>query len=195
MRYSEIRGQVEPFDIILFSGKGFISRAIQAVTGSHYSHVGLAVRLPDYDLNLLYESTTLSSIPDLTTGARVKGVQLVTLSDRVRDYEGSVFWRHLSGPREEGILRTAQSFVSKFAGRPYETNQLELIKSALDLTHRGQNQPDASSVFCSELSAYLLREVSILGGKNPENEFTPADFAGDLPLNNDYTPAEVVRIN
>ena len=184
--YHEIRGQVEPFDIFLFSGKGFISRSIQLFTGSPWSHVGLALRLPGYDFNLMYESTTMSNVPDLATGARVKGVQLSHLSQRIDAYDGKVAWRHISGPRPVDIYDKAATLVREFAGRPYEENQLELIRSALDTFTLKQNQPDMSSVFCSELSAYILRTIGFMKPGMPENEFTPADFNGDLDLMQGY---------
>jgi hypothetical protein len=192
--YHEIRGQVEPFDIFLFSGKGLISRGIQLFTGSPWSHVGLSLRLPGYDFNLLYESTTLSNVPDLTTGAKVKGVQLSYLSQRLGAYDGQIGWRHINGPRPADIYEDAASFVRKYAGRPYEKNQLELIRSAIDITKIWQNQPDMSSVFCSELTAHLLRSVGFLLEGISANEFTPADFAADLKLSVGYSVDDVVDL-
>ena len=197
--YHDIRGQVEPFDIFLFSGKGFISRAIQLVTGSPWSHVGLSLRLPGYDFNLLYESTTMSALPDLTTGAPVKGVQLTYLSQRLKTYDGRVGWRHISGPRPAGIYDEAAEFVREFAGRPYEENQLSLIRSAIDVPGLGQTQPDMSSVFCSELSTHLLRKVGFMKDTVvliPANEYTPADFADDAVMSwaGGYSAGEVVDL-
>jgi hypothetical protein len=193
--YHEIRGQVEPFDIFLFSGKGLISKGIQLFTGSPWSHVGLSLRLPGYDFNLLYESTTLSNTPDLTTGAKIKGVQLSYLSQRIKNYDGAVGWRHINGSRPADIYDTAAAFVREYEGRPYEENQIELIRSALDITKLWQNQPDMSSVFCSELSAHMLRRVSFLeDNEKPANEFTPADFADEMKWMNGYTVDEVVDL-
>ena len=192
--YHEIRGQVEPFDIFLFSGKGFISRSIQLFTGSPWSHVGLALRLPGYDFNLMYESTTMSNVPDLATGARVKGVQLSHLSQRIDAYDGKVAWRHISGPRPVDIYDKAATLVREFAGRPYEENQLELIRSALDTFTLKQNQPDMSSVFCSELAAYILRAVDFMHEGLPANEFTPADFANQRNWKRGYSAGEIVDL-
>ncbi len=181
---------VKSFDIILFSGEGFISSAIKLVSGSKWSHVALAVEDFDGDEMLCYESTTLSELPDITTGAKVKGVQLVSLEERIDMYEGDVACKQLLPALNDfESLYKANEFIDEFAGTPYEENQIELLKSALDMTQLGQNQPDTSSLFCSELTALMLRRVNVLTYSSalPANEFTPADFAGNgIELNHPY---------
>ena len=195
MNYAEARPRIRSFDILLFQGRGLISRAIQAVTGSPWSHVALALRLADQDWVLCYESTTLSDIPDLVTGSRVKGVQAVPLSQRLAAYGGSVAWRPVEGRRYPDDETQAVDFLRRYRGVPYERNQVELLCSALDATELGRNQPDASSVFCSELAALLLREVGVLGGEAPANEFTPADFSRTaLPFSEGYSAGEIIPL-
>ena len=195
MRYPDIRPEIESFDILLFKGEGLISRAIQIFTGSPWSHVALALRLDDFKQVLCYESTTLSKIPDLTTGAGVKGVQLVPLSQRIATYEGDIAWRRVRGPRNKGMKTRAAAFMREFAGRPYEQDQLELMRAALDGILSPPNQPDASSVFCSEMNCMMHRRVGIqVDNGEPPNEFTPADFADLLPMAEGYSLGDVVEI-
>lgn len=192
--YHDIRGDVEPFDIFLFGGKGFISRAIQQITGSRWSHVAIGLRLQEFDWNLIYESTTLSDLPDLTTGAKVKGVQLHHLSQRIAKYDGIVGWRRISGRKSDEMIQKAAEFVREFQGVPYEENQLELLASAIDKIDLIRHD-DASSVFCSEIAAMILRRVGVLQSDNlPANEFTPADFAKPLALNDGYDAGQIVII-
>ncbi len=181
--YAEHRSEMRTGDILLFSGNGLISRGIQAITGSPWSHVALVLEVPLYDFVCCFESTTLSDIPDLTTGAPVKGVQLVPLSQRLDTYDGDkIAWRRVEARRTPAMIAAALAVRQEFAGRPYEENQLELIRSALDTFTLKQNQPDASSVFCSELAAILWQRMGWMKPLSP-NEFTPADFAGDgLPV-------------
>ena len=49
MRYADMRDRIETFDIVLLSGSGLISQAIKALTGSPWSHVAVALRLPAWD--------------------------------------------------------------------------------------------------------------------------------------------------
>lgn len=178
--YRTYRSDMRTGDILLFSGNGLISRGIQAITGSPWSHVAVVLEVPLYDFICCFESTTLSNIPDLTTGAPVKGMQLVPLSQRLETYDGNaIAWRQVDGRRTPAMVAAALAVRRKFAGCPYEANQLELLRSALDTLTLKQNQPDASSVFCSELAAILWQRMGWMDAQCTPNEFTPADFAGD----------------
>jgi len=60
---------------------------------------------------------------------------------------------------------------------------LELLKSAYDGPF-GKNEEDLSSLFCSELVAEAYQRLGLLTEGTPSNEFTPADFGGDINLIN-----------
>jgi hypothetical protein len=193
--YKEYRLRARSLDIVLFGGKGRISQAIKWATGSDKSHIALTLHMHEWNCLALFESTTLSDVPDLISGTATKGVQLVNMSSRLKSYDGDVWVRQIMGPRTRKIKRAAMNLMRDFHGRPYEKSQLDLIRSALDIpglkmTH---NQGDASSVFCSELAAIMLREVGIMkSGGEPADEFTPADFAGDgLDLEEGYSLGDI----
>jgi hypothetical protein len=177
VNYQAARDSLRTFDLLLFSGEGIISSVIKTATNSEWSHVAVVLNLEEFDQVLIYESTTLTNVPDLVTGRRVKGVQLVQLSSRLEDYKGDVVIRFLHGERTRRQGELAAHFMREFHGRPYETNQLEMIRAALDTGMSQRNQPDASSVFCSEMVALLYRRIGVLGGNWPANEFVPGDFA------------------
>ncbi len=181
--YKEIRDELNTGDIVLFSGKGNISAGIKWATFSRWSHVGMVLKLPEYDFLALWESTTLSGIADLDTGMPRKGVQLVPLSERVANYQGDIAIRQLVGvvfDREE--IEILMKLRREVSGRPYEQNMIELIKSAYDGPF-GKNQEDLSSLFCSELVAEAYQSLGLLGPSKPSNEYTPADFSMKKKLN------------
>lgn len=194
LEYQEYRASARSLDIVLFGGKGRISQAIKWATGSDKSHIALTLHIHQLATLAIFESTTLSDVPDLISGAATKGVQLVNMSSRLKTYDGEVWVRPILGPRTSKMKRAAMNLMRDFHGRPYEKSQLDLIRSALDIPgfKMTQNQGDASSVFCSELSAIMLREVGILKGGEPPDEFTPADFAGDdLKLAEGYSLGDI----
>ena len=198
MKYEEYRKQAQSLDIVLFSGKGRISEAIKWVTKSDKSHIALTLHMHEYNCLTLFESTTLSDTNDILTGKKgSKGVQLVNMSLRLNSYDGSVWVRPIIGPRTHKQKEAAMSFMREFHGRPYEQNQIELVRSAIDLPgiRFMKNEPDASSVFCSELTALMLRHVGIMNDNGePANEFTPADFAKDIDLADGYTAGDMIEI-
>ena len=198
MRYSEYRDQARSLDIVLFSGKGRISEAIKWITKSDKSHIALTLHMHEYNCLTLFESTTLSDTNDLLTGKKgSKGVQLVNMSSRLNNYEGKVWVRPILGPRTHKQKKAAMDFMREFHGRPYEKNQIELVRSAVDLPgiRFMKNEPDASSVFCSELTALMLRHVGIMNHNGePANEFTPADFSKDIDLADGYKAGELIQL-
>ena len=178
--YESIRPQLKTGDLVLFSGKGAVSRLIQRVTGGPWSHVGLVVRVKELDdAVMLWESTTLTTLPDVDVGRPIRGVQLVSLSQRLDSYAGDVAIRQLHCPLTFGQRDALAALRHRLARRPYEQRQLELLRSALDTFGR-DNREDLSSTFCSELVAEAYQAMGLLPEVPkglPSNEYTPMDFA------------------
>jgi hypothetical protein len=190
-KYAEIRPNLNTGDIVLFDGKGPISVGIKmGCLFSKWSHVGLVIKIDDpaFPMVMLYESTTISNIEDAETGVERKGVQLVPLSTRLEKYNGNIGIRHLKCSEDDRheLRRSFASTREKFNGRPYEKSKIELVKSAWD-GPGGKNQPDTSSLFCSELAAETFQRAGILPGPSmrgymSSNEFTPNNFSTERKL-------------
>lgn len=182
--YHDLRPLLRTGDLVLFSGVGRVSRWIQLLTRSPWSHVGLIIQLAAIDMVLLWESTTLADVPDLDAGRPVRGVQLVGLRERLATYRGRVAVRRLAPPLTLGQRRKLGRFRSLVTGRPYEQRRVALFKSAWD-GPLGDNRDDLSSLFCSELVAAAYQAIGLLpteaDGGLPASEYTPADFAQDAP--------------
>ena len=139
------------------------------------------VRADEWDMVLLWESTTLSTIVDLETQTARKGVQLVPLSDRVAGYDGEMAVRHLEPAISAPQTAALGALRNEVKGRPYEESELELLRSAYD-GFAGANVEDLSSLFCSELVAEAYQRMGILTEETPSNEYTPKDFAPGGPV-------------
>ncbi len=177
--YNEIRENLKTGDIVLFSGKKALSMGIKWFTGSTWSHVGMVLRLPEWNIVLLWESTTLSNLTDITTGKETQGVQLVPLSERVKKYDGDISVRQLEGvDRTPEMMADLKTLSEQFKGKPYEQSKIELLKSAYDGLF-GENQEDLSSLFCSELVAEAYQTMGLISESEPSNEFTPKDFSSE----------------
>jgi hypothetical protein len=180
--YEDHRGEIHTGDILLFSGNGGISFAIKRLTFSKWSHVAMAVRSEEWDLVLCWESTSLSNLPDVETNEILQGVQLVPLSERVKNYDGGVSVRHLEPKLTKKKARALMQFRREMSGRPYEQNYLELFRAAYDHGPWHQNVEDLSSLFCSELVAEAYQRMGLISHDAASNEFTPSDFAGPIQL-------------
>ncbi len=179
MYYNEIRSKLKTGDMVLFSGKGIVSNFIKVFTSSPYSHVGMVVKIHEWDMVLLWESTTLSKIKDIRSGTVRQGVQLVPLSERVKSYQGTMGVRFLNIQRTYLMDEALAKLRREVSGRPYEENKLELFKSAYDF-FGGKNEEDLSSLFCSEMVAEGYQRMGLLEEPPkglPSNEYTPANLA------------------
>lgn len=181
-KYESLRKDLKTGDIVLFSGGSGISNGIKWATFSDWSHVGMVLVLEEYDFVCLWESTTTGGIKDLKSGKVRKGVQLVPLSGRVRQYDGKIAVRRLMGVSfSSDDVSALMRLRKKLARRPYEKNKLELLGAAYD-SFGGANSEDLSSLFCSELVAEAYQSLGLVkSGKKDKasNEYTPADFSED----------------
>lgn len=176
VKYETIRSKLQTGDLVLFSGKGGISTGIKWFTESQWSHLGMVVRPPDFDVVLMWEASPITDIKDIETGKIHKGVRLVALSERIQSYEGEISIRLLSVERKPEMLKALGKLRWELKKRPFETDVIELLKSAWDGPF-GQNEEDLSSLFCSELVAEAYQHMGLLGKRKPSNEYTPRDFS------------------
>jgi len=111
----------------------------------------------------------------LKTGAEKQGVQLVSLSDRISNYDGDVSIRLLEVVRSTKMIEDLSELRNKIKDRPYEQSKIELIKSAYD-GPLGSNDKDLSSLFCSELVAEAYQCMGLIPSCLSSNEYQPSDF-------------------
>jgi hypothetical protein len=196
--YQDVRDEMKTGDLLLWSGKGDVSNIIKFGTGSEFSHVGKVVRSDERDAVLLWESTTLSNVRDIETGRYTKGVQLVSLSDRLARYDGDVYWQPLNKPLENWRIEASWEFRKKVAGRPYQKWKLAL---ALSLLKGYPGQEDLSSLFCSELVAEDYQAMQLLydveDGGRPSDKYTPEDLSihGNIQLRDGFSFPHLTKLD
>ncbi len=175
LTYDKYRLKAQTGDLIGFSGNGITSTAIKIASKSDWSHIGMVICSPEWDLVLCWESTLLCNVPDIESGFIKKGVMLVPLKSRILTYNGAVGIRRIQEPLTIEQLIILRKFRHEVKNRPYEKNYLELIKSLYDGPF-GLNTQDLMSLFCSELVAEPCIRMGLIDDKIPSNEYTPADL-------------------
>ncbi|ARN74621.1 hypothetical protein [Oceanicoccus sagamiensis] len=174
--YSIIRNELTTGDLVLFSGKGAFSDIIKYGTINKFSHIGMVMRIPEYDFLAIWECTPLTNVTDLDANLPRKAVQLVPLSDRVQKYSGDIAIRQLKGASlATGALLKLMDLRKQLRGQSYDRDKVQLLQSAADGPF-GHNNEDLSSIFCSELVAEAYQCLGLLADDKPANEYTPADF-------------------
>lgn len=192
LRYDTAKNLLDTMDILLFTAKGPISNFVKLVTWSKWSHVGSVLKIR----GSLYcwESTTLNMSKSIS-GTK-KGVQLTPLRKRIMEYDGDVAFRRLDIKRDIYFLKKISDFKKKMDDVEYEENYWELFKSTFDIGKFSKNRENLNRVFCSELTAEALQRGGIIGSNKPSNEYTPADFAKELPfINGSFKDYEPILIN
>lgn len=180
--YTPHRNQMKTGDLIIFSGTSFVSEVIRWKTNSPYSHVGMVL---DTFHNegfgqsiMVIESTSLIDIPDIQTKEIVKGVQLHWLSKRINAYKGSIFWAPLHEPlSHDGTIIMQQWLRSKHNAR-VSYDYAQAIGAGLDFFDDFglENEPDFSTLFCSELVAKALQKARIISEAYNPSEMTPQNI-------------------
>ncbi len=174
--YEEVRSTINTGDLLFCSGSKVISRAIQAITGSPYSHVALVIRMLSIDRLLLLEA------------AWPYGVRVVPLSSYLKDWNGSgrpypgylLIARHAEMRVKEETLSLFLSAMVDILGHPYSLRRfvrLGLREIAAIVGLRFNRLKLKKSTICSE---YIYHAYSRLGIHIPWNlkgTILPLDIA------------------
>tara|TARA_R110000744_G_scaffold285481_1_gene396846 strand:- start:29 stop:598 length:570 start_codon:yes stop_codon:yes gene_type:complete len=158
-------------DIILFSGKCFVSRVIKFVTNSPWSHIGMIVNNPEHDTPMLYESS------------HDHGVRLTPFNEYRRAFVGDMALRRLKHDLSDKEHYRLRIFKNQVRGTPFEANAVQMLASVPAWWFLSSRE-DLSSMFCSELVAQCYKEIGLLGQDRASNKYTPAAFSAErnLPL-------------
>lgn len=140
--YGELRSKLRTGDLLFTSGDYLLSQAIQHVTDSPWSHVGMIVRLKEIDRVLLLESVEDG------------GVRFAPLSKYTTDYEdGKPYRGRLVAARVSDLQPRAVRDLTHFGcdelTRPYDKDEVAKILARVALGI-GKKERDREYI-CSEL--------------------------------------------
>lgn len=185
--WQKLNGDLDTGDVILFHSPDMISTAIDVVTHSHFSHVGMVVKDPK--LTGLPLSLWQSFEPD-------GGVVVDPLPDFLRKYHhddrGSFAIRHLQIERTPAMLQALATFMNTVKGRhfPSATGMAwHWVEGKLGI-NSGEK-----TFFCADLVADTWQHMGILDSVKPANGYAPSDFAyrTDMPFKASGQLGELVR--
>jgi hypothetical protein len=140
--YAQLRGKLKSGDLFFASGDYLVSRAIEKMTGSPWSHVGIVFRLDNIGRVLLLES-----VEDM-------GVRFAPLSKYLSDYEdGRPYRGRAVLARCKDVGRKIVEGLAKFGidelTRPYDKDEIAKILARITLGI-GRKERDREYI-CSEL--------------------------------------------
>ncbi len=158
--YSELRSQINPGDVIVFSGKDLPSHVVKIATQSDYVHVAIVLSVEDdrEDGNciLLAESHIDKSLPSVGTGACVQGAQIQWLEERLKTCQDPVRWAKLHPELNPAETVKLQSWLWEIEQAQVGYDYLQAIGAGMGIC----SNTDFSALFCSEL---VTRGLQIVG--------------------------------
>lgn len=188
--YSELKAELQTGDLILFSGQYPISKFVQKLEHSMWSHVAMVVRLPEWEEPLLWESTALTNLEDVLVHDHLTGPKLVDLKQRLETYGSDVTpyvppryaVRPLKLERTDDMIAALHALFTELHGIP-NPGQWKMIWEVIEgrfLHIRSK----LDNYTCSELVAESFIKMGLLDPNAVINGFMPRDFSSDghLPL-------------
>lgn len=171
--YSEVRANLKSGDIFFTSGDYLISKAIQKMTGSPWSHVGIVFRLDSIDRVLLLES-----VEDM-------GVRFAPLSKYLNDYEnGKPYKGRAVLARCKDVTSETIKGLSTFGidelTQPYDKDEIAKIMARIALGI-GKKERDREYI-CSELVYESFARAGKEFAYNPKGFISPEDVWLDQKL-------------
>lgn len=188
MPYSELAPLLKTGDLVLFSGRYQMSKIVEKLEGSKWSHVAMVLRLDGYDEPLLYEATALTNLPNLINGQTVTGPKVVNLKKRLETYGSDVTpyvppmysVRRSNHEATSDEVTMIKSIVTNLEGLPNPGTWPMIFEVILG---RYLYIPTPmTNITCSGFIAYTFRKLGWLKGHKPINGFMPKDFSTDGTL-------------
>lgn len=171
--YADIRANLKSGDILFTSGDYLISKAIQKMTGSPWSHVGIVFHIKSIDRVLLLES-----VEDM-------GVRFAPLSKYLNDYEngkpykGRVVLARCKNVTSKTIEGLATFGIDELT-QPYDKDEIAKIMARITLGI-GKKERDREYI-CSELVYECFARTGKEFDYNPKGFISPEDVWVDEKL-------------
>jgi uncharacterized protein YycO len=164
--YQDIRSTLKSGDLLFTSGNYLISKAIQKMTNSPWSHVGIV-----FELDKLNRILLLESVEDM-------GVRFAPLSKYIRDYEknkpykGYVVLARCSDVNSSTVNNLARFGIDKLT-QPYDKDEIAKIMARITLGI-GKKERDREYI-CSELVYECFSKAGKEFSYNPKGFISPED--------------------
>ena len=171
--------ELETGDIILFSGNYFLSYIVEYFTKSIYSHVGVVLKNPNlgdakfkgiYLLESGFENT-----PDPENHRIKKGVQIINLEDKIKNYKGRIYVRKLHCTRDKKFYEKIIEIHSTVHNIPYDLNPIDWIKGYFKIDI-GNTQKE-NTYWCSALVSFVYVELGFLNKNIPWTLISPKELS------------------
>jgi hypothetical protein len=175
-------------DLILFRGTSWISKLVEWVGISKYSHIGIIIKNPKFlnpeleDGIYLLESSW-NDTPDVEDKEFKVGVQLHFLEDVLKEYpKGSIDVRHIQCERNDSFFTKLIEIHKEIHNKPYDLNPCDWLCARYNIAC--PFPPNAyfqtkKSFWCSALVSYIFCELGLINKEINWTLMAPREFSSD----------------
>ena len=160
--------QLQTGDILLFRGTSWISRLVEWMGRSSYSHVGIIIKNPRFlnpelEDGLYLLESSWNAIPDVEDNQYKVGVQLHHLDDIINECsKGELYVRQVQAERTPSFYETLSRVHKEIHNKPYDMNPWDWLCAKYNMMC--PFPPDTrfqstKQFWCSALVSYLFCEV------------------------------------
>jgi len=186
VKYDEIKNDLKTGDVVLMHGDFPMSKMIQFLEGSKWTHSGMIVLAEDIGKKgvwpdvLFWESNSLTNLPDLITGKNKTGPMLVPFQERLQtnmnNYYDSIFaTRPNNTPMDAEAYKKMWQFMPSVSSAIFPTD-LKMWKENYEGRHSGKFTGTAQ-IFCSELLTMTYQAMGIMSKNWVPNAVRPKDYS------------------
>ncbi|GAA2726048.1 hypothetical protein [Actinocorallia aurantiaca] len=187
-------------DIWVFRGRSPADRAIQTLTNSPVNHVGMSLVVDDLP-PLMWHAELGSSLPDLWSGTRHRGVQLHDMHDAVCQWGaryGQRAWlRQLDRPITRDSEDAALRMIARLDGTPFPSTARLTTRWFKGRIPFLKEQQALESAYCAEVVALTYGAMGLLPRSRRPNWYDPGRFwSGDsLTLADGYELGDEIAVD
>lgn len=188
VKYSEISGDLKTGDVVLMHGDFPMSKMIQFLEGSKWTHSGMIILAKDIGKEgvwpdvLFWESNSLTNLPCLITGKTKTGPMLVPFQERLQtnmdNYYDSIFaTRPNTTPIDAKALKKLQGFMPTVMSATFPSD-LKMWKENYEGRHSGKFT-GVAQIFCSELLTMTYQAMGVMSQNWVPNAARPKDYSNE----------------
>lgn len=168
--YQELRSTLQSGDLLFTSGEYLASQAIQKVTNSNWSHVGIVFKLESIDRILLLESVE-------NMGVRFAPLsKYLTSYHNNKPYKGEVVLARCNNVNQKVINEIAKFGIDELT-RPYDKDAIAKILARIALGI-GKKEDDREYI-CSELVYECFAKAGIKFDYDKRGFISPENIWSD----------------
>ncbi|CAG9620299.1 C40 family peptidase [Sutcliffiella rhizosphaerae] len=181
--YQSLLPHLKTGDLVLFSGKYSISKLVEKLEHSMWSHVGMVVRPDPAGEVYFFESTALTNLEDVYFHDHKTGPKVVKLIDRLNTYGKDLdpyeppqyALRSINLEGENIDEEQLFVYMQKVHGIP-NPSQWKMIEEVIEgrFFHITSQSNDYT---CSKLIAETYQTLGLFFPDMPLNGYMPADFS------------------